>query len=1380
MRLAVSAVVGVAVGYFSGNPYLGFQAFAATYGTTGFLDPNKKVLGPKLKDLKAPKADYGAPIAYIEGAPRIAGNYIWASDKRAVANESSTDGKGGPGVDSTTFTYEMDVLIELAINRCQAIRRIWSNGKLVWSSADDADHETIAASTQTTSWRDLRFYDGSPDQLPDPTYEAAVGVGNAPAYRTRTTVFIEGLNLGQSGQLPILTFEVLSEAADTVDVEELVSFPALLLPFALGTPAYSLTEPFDVFAVGSNEGIFSGYIYSFDVYTIDPVTGNMMGGPGAHFDIGQHFYESMLGNADEGLFIVRQGGVGGAPWDVYATDGAQVTIDLSEQASAATRFSKVGDDLVVLGVGNSVSTAPNNDGKLRRFSRATGAQLAIASTALPGPCWSVAIGGAYVYSLSYDGSTLYKSSLSTLALVDTIAIPAAWNAYGGFVMCDGDVPYVMGSGTAAWQLPLIRWNGASWDLVGYGNNATIFPHDPPPIPGLIDLFRSPYGQMNFVDGTLFSQGATSAGPGDNESQIRFMSNRVAIGLPTLDQVVRRLCLRTKQLTDDDINVTALASQVVRSMAVTQVSPTRATLESLMAAHLFEWAEADKLRAVPRGGASVVTIPYADLGVSDDGTEEPLPKKRSNDMEQVARVSVRYSNVLNDSQDGVEQADRLVTQSQAEAVVEVPLGFTPTEAKRLADANTMDEAVRLIQLGPVSLSRKYAHLEVGDVFTVTDFDGSTFRVRAVRGTIGGGANTFELLLDDATAISSVAETDDSYVSSTLIRLLSDTELEMLDIPILRDVDDSLGPYAAFDSTGPRWRGAQLDKSSDDISFAKVGAVTSKTTIGVTTTALGDFAGGTFDELNSVTVDVGDGTLSSYTRDAALAGSTPAYLVGSEIVIACTATLVSPGVYTLTRLLRGLRGTEWAMADHESGERVVLLQEPGLLKVADGPADFAATRYYRATSIGKSTADAEVETFVDTGVAKKPFAPVDLRLDRSGGDIVVNWHRRSRLASRFLAQTQPPLGEAAESYDVELYDGATLVDAQTVTSPSYSAAQLIGGDFVNAPIWGGRVLGGQLVAVREEAPESVTVPRYVARLDSAGAFIDQSSSIGQRVFQLANIGDAIYAAVEFYASTVPTTTILSSKVLKLTRTTLGTVDATYTSGTLGDPAGLVSDGSNIWISERLSNQLRKLHPTTLASVATYAMASAPTGIFYAAGKIWVACWGSDQIARFDVATLAEDLRFSCVTRPGSVVVTGSFVFVVGESAVASYNATTGALIQVFPHYTGTNLPQRQMAIFGSSVVALVYVTGSPYQKVAFYSGTTGQLEALMAVPSPFALLAFIGGVDGTDLLLCGSRLISGGSYETRRFSIASLDLAGFTLRVYQNSAVVGRGYPATLEL
>ncbi len=694
---------------------------------------------------------------------------------------------------------------------------------------------------------------------------------------------------------------------------------------------------------------------------------------------------------------------------------------------AQVRFCMRGDDVVF---------ASSNFGtqRLYRYSKADGLLIGggtptVISAVLPYNFDALATDGTLLYALRYTFRIVEVYDLATLTLQDTLPDPGSGGSSGnGSVVVDEDgVLFLINGNAAPTNRSVYRWDGSAWheDYAGVVLGAT-----------------NSLSQYGIANGIVFQM--TSPDP-YLVQRVTAYYRTIAIADVTLDQVVRRLCLRTGLLTDDDIDVTDLASGVaiadgiVHAFAISQVSTTRASLEILMAGYLFECVENDKLTFVRRGGSSALTVPYADLAAGPDGQSEPLPLKRLNDIEIAARVSVKFANIQNDFQDGLVQADRLVTDSTAESIVELPIGFTPAEAAKLADANTMDNAVKLLQIGPISLPRSYSALEPTDVITLTNLDGSTFRARIMKGTIGAGVNTFELVLDDATVINSEAVTDEDYASSSLVRLLGSTQLVPMDIAPLSDALSGIGYIAAFGAEGS-WPGADLDESLDNVTYAKILAVGDLAVMGTASTVLGDFTGGNvFDERNSLTVDVGEGTLSSTTRDLMLTTDVNPLAVGSnangwEVIQFRTASYVSPGVYTLSGFLRGRRGTEWTMAGHVASERVVFLQTTGLRHVDDTFADIGVPYYLKAVTHGQSVAAAPSQLFTDTGVSQMPFAPVDLRIDAARE---VTWHRRSRLASRFLAVVDPPLGEVTELYDVELRDGAdVLVESDTVTDPSYA--------------------------------------------------------------------------------------------------------------------------------------------------------------------------------------------------------------------------------------------------------------------------------------------------------------------------------------------------------
>jgi hypothetical protein len=1375
MRIVATAAAAV-VGFYVGGPAGALQAAAFVYGATGFLDPNQKVKGPRLDDLKGPQASYGAPISYIEGAPRLAGCIVYASEKREIAT-TQTQGKGGPGVDSTTFTYEIDLLYLMATNSCDAVIRVFSNGKLVWSQSPDADDESVLASGTAPSWRDMRFYDGNPDQLPDPTYEAAVGVGEAPAYRGRTTIFIEGLNLGNSGQLPVLTFEVSSAATPSAGSIELARVPQKG-QYNAGTPAMR-PGGFEMLT-GEADGV------NFRVSTIEANGESAFGSFYLVHNIPLGNYTTVTGCSDvSALYVV--GGPANETVISQLRQGGYLEYDLSLLATAG-----LSSGLTVCQKGNTVlfgGAIDAIDGCIVRFNLAgSTAPLAQSDDNVTGAWTSgwnaLATDETTVWGIDFDCTAVYVFDAATLTLQDTLAMPpltAIQNAYP-VLDEDGELYCCIKIDSSGEINRVYHWNGASWDVFrdDIGDAcATAAPGNS--------------HSWSYNDGAFMACSNVYEGGSDNFGGVFMQLTRSTIVRPTLVDVVSRLCLSTGQLTAGDIDVTALADVVIGdgdvwAMAVSQVSSRRAVLEMLQAAYLFDCVENEKLVFVPRGGDVAVTIPYEHLGAGDAGDTEPLPMKRLNDMEVPARITIKYANVLNDFQDGAETGERLVVESTAVSVVELALGLRPADAKKVADVNTMDAAVDLLRVGPIALPRDYAALEPTDVIEVTAADGSTFRCRIVKGTLSGGVCTFELVLDDATVINSEASTDDDYASSNLVRSVGTTLLEVMDVAPLRAADGSPGEYYAVTALGT-WPGAEVDTSPDDVTFAKIADVNTRATVGAATTALGDWAGGNvFDEVNTVTVNVGEaGTLSSSTRDTLLAGEVNAMLIGDEIIQFTTATLGDPGVYTLTGFLRALRGTEAHTGTHAIGDRVVLLTEATLRRLVEDQGDVGALKYWKAVTYGKSRDSAVSEAITYEGVGLLPFAPVDIRLGAEDTGAVITWNRRDRLFSRFLAEaTDPPMSEATEEYDYELRDGSdVLIDSGTVTEAEYEVTSLFGGQYLSS-MWGMRQIATGWFAVRDDFVSETSTNHQLVELDADFVIVDQSTAIGSgKIAQyVENDPDAYVLAHTFYPPISGLPTIAqSTDVFRYTSGSLASGPvATHTASAPLIYNGVCYDGANVWVSEReaggVTDLLRKLHPTTLASVATYNLTAGdyPGVLFYRSGKIWVAC-GVGDVVRFGVAGLAEDLRITVLAdigAPTDLYDNGTILVVLGQTKIGTYNRTTGALLYVHDALPMTNSAQKCVAEhLGYVVVAVGTDTG---KWLLLIDGTTGNAEF---VRQPEDYLYAASGSDGTSLYITASPFTPQAA-RTRAYVLASPDLSGYSFTVWQKSAVVGRGYPGTATL
>jgi hypothetical protein len=219
-----------------------------------------------------------------------------------------------------------------------------------------------------------------------------------------------------------------------------------------------------------------------------------------------------------------------------------------------------------------------------------------------------------------------------------------------------------------------------------------------------------------------------------------------------------------------------------------------------------------------------------------------------------------------------------------------------------------------------------------------------------------------------------------------------------------------------------------------------------------------------------VDLYSSTMESVT-DITLLGGANALAVETgagqwEIVQAGAAELIAPGRYRLTRLLRGQRGTESAIASSVPiGARVVVL-DTAVSPLPIAEADLGLPWNWR---IGRASKPVSDETFVATtftpeGAGLRPFSVAHVeqpwRTARSPGDLTIRWTRRSRsLAADTWGVGDVPLAEDNETYEVDILDGATVTRTLQVatTSALYSAAQ-------QTADWGAPIGPGQSLVIR----------------------------------------------------------------------------------------------------------------------------------------------------------------------------------------------------------------------------------------------------------------------------------------------------------------------------
>lgn len=1101
MAQLVLSVAGAAVGFAVGGPagaqwgWLGGSLLGALAG-----GKTQRQSQP-LMDLKIVGTDYGQAIPYGRGTIPVAGQVWWNSDRQPIYNTTSqrTGKGGGQKTETTTITYKVDVLFGLTDIQIAGITRIWDtgSGKLIYHVADDAPVSALLASEATTEWDRMTVYTGAADQQPDPTYAAAVT--NAPAYRHRGSVFIQGLNLGQSGQMRNLLFEVVIDGGSTSVIEREWGGMGTSVLWSQGQEiAYDpdRNELWTAYTLGSNgvgtTGKVAVYSLTDEAWTfIDPPAGynieaNTNTSLHAKIYAGKFYTQVRIpsGLRTTAIYDVATKTLVGTVQDIlslyYGSDVMAAAIDevndrmwVEEGDFSLSVHTLVdgipGVQLHALSAGDPgyVAVVDVNGNFWQLVAGATDDVVRISSSGVrttfnisPYTPDNAHYSGAWVYDSARDciyffsthdnWAHLYRFDCSdqSVSAVNATAFNTSTASNSNYW-----VNAIVGYDSTNDRLVLKRgYNyGASYSRLGYLNPDTGVLEQSIEVSSVSTDWAG--GNVPAYGGFVWGLNRVDADSPDiaGFGEIRFAT--IGDAPPTVQEVVSDLCLRAG-LSASQFDVTELASitRLVKCMPVAQVASVASVIDQLSGVYFFSCTADDKLRFFPRGGSEVLTIPYEDLGADQPGgdPEDPLPITEQSDLEIPAQLMVTYANISKDYEPDTQPSDRLTsTAENSVETLDLQLGLTPDEGKLVADAVLLDQSASRWTT-TISVLGHYALLNPGDVVNVTMRDGSLLRMRSVRSRDAFPILKHELTMDEASALQSLGLTSLDYTPSTSVTAPIRTAMRLMDIPLLRDADDDTGLYvAAKPNSGTDFPGAAIFDSPDNSTFTRQATIDESAVFGVCSTVLGRWERPrVFDEANTLTVNVGSGTLSSSTRDLVLNnGSINIALVGSEVIQFVTATLVSTGVYTLSRLLRGCRGTEWAMNSHGDSERFVLLQRAGLTRVPLENSQLGLARYYKAITLGRALSSAESETITPVGISLKPFSPIDLRGARdTSNNLTITWQRRTRLSTRMIGSLgiSVPLGEAVEQYEVDILSDAsdpTVLRTITSTTPTaeYTAAQ-----------------------------------------------------------------------------------------------------------------------------------------------------------------------------------------------------------------------------------------------------------------------------------------------------------------------------------------------------
>ena len=1086
------SIAGVIAGgitlYFTGGNFAA-AAFAYTLAAgieSYVLAPD--IQGPRLEDRKIQISTYGAQIPIVFGSFRLAGNVIWPRNFEVQEHSTAQSTKGGGG-DTISYNYSATFAVLLCEGPIAGVGRIWMNKKLMYDpSSSSATTDPAIRGPAYLPRPDplgMTFYLGTETQEPDPLMVAVDG--SAPAYRGWAYIVFENLELTNSGfgnRLPSVEVEVFTSAVISgppsprvVELGDSAAIGAFQAGAAVVDPVTGLIWSSTPQSIGAG---FQVRVNSDDlmrrVGTFSVALANVIGG-----GKGQICYVPLTSTAGE-IWVV--GDVFGVWYDRIA-----VFNTVTKTYTTTTTGLYHGTAYIMVMAYNPATLrvmAFRDGGGVSLFNPITRAALTISDFYLgesPGSLGTAWINTCIITPLYFCVHSWGSYSRVTIRLLTDyshVATVTTSYTFPSTMFYDSDLDRLVLCATGQ-TFEIINLTTFSVTTHTYSTPAGA--DTVPPVSAV--LITGTYAGGNYIFGadggsesgsTLFTVNPvtlvcdyaytyeTYSGtqlmaepllvPKDTTRQYLFSFDRDSVkrlyfrgtvaGAPvTLSSIVSSLCTRVPfGLDTSDIDVTAL-TDLVEGYLVGQQMTRRSAIEPLMAAHFFDGVESDHLmKYVKRGGSSAVTIVQDDRAAHLDGEELPahLNILRASELELPWTIDVTYTDKERDYQPSTQYDRRITRNANDPRRIELAIVMSAEKAKQVALVNLYLPWLRTRFAFSTGLA--YGKYEPTDVITLPT-DDVTYVARITRrADQGNGIIQWEAELEDSAIYTQTGTVSTTTFVPQTIRDPGITDLVMLDTPILRDADDNAGYYVAMGGSTAGWPGATLFKSTDNgSSYASVLSIVNEAAIGTASGVLGNFtAGNIFDEGNSVTVSLtSGGPLVSATEDQVLNGSNTAVLGAHgrwEVINFKTATLTDTDTYLLSGLLRGRRGTEWATGTHLAGDTFVVASTSTWQRPNPGSAEIGLERLYKAPPFGTQLSAATAESFTNSAVGLEPYAPANLAGTRDGsGNLTITWNRRSRYGYGGL-HTIVPLGEAVESYSIDIMSGATVL--RTIASATPTAA------------------------------------------------------------------------------------------------------------------------------------------------------------------------------------------------------------------------------------------------------------------------------------------------------------------------------------------------------
>ena len=1076
------AVVGGVIGFYLGGPAGAVQGAAIGYSIgAGLNPPTIRSEGPRLIDKRAPGASYGTPISDVFGTQWVRGFLLWA----VPIYERTSQIKQGDNTITVYTPYFKGAFLLCNGPIDGGVQRVKADGRVVFDNGT-LSVNPIASGVPASSggggfrWRvDLSqykakinssawtFYNGTDIQLPDPQMESDIGAGKTPAYRGRAYVAMRDLNLTEFGKrIPLFEFKVVRRGT----IDDVFESPFLLSMFAPDTGEPLGIQPpngcvyvpgidsllfitsTDLFSAGGNpaDGLQLQAIHPLTNAVKYDISRNMNPQGTWCFDPQNNVF--FVKNHNDLTVFTAATGDARLFFNIVPALGTFVLFNINSVALNSARdevWYTHGPNIkvcskasILLGLSPSVDAPAGallNTISLSFWGGFDDGML----VEIPHRQWMVIIRRAQDEMRIFDSFGNAVSGNIALGL-DQVA-SAYCDTLNDSLWYVRNFRYLERFSFATMSVAFVK------DLTNgvVGENATSY-IDIDAEFGCAIVYNDITNKIEWIDGTGTVTNSVNWSTYRTSNGVPSSINYIPIyGLLAVRYGRTLIKVRVSRTTITDVPISEIVSDRAQAAGVplsaidvTEITETiggiqyegmmqaRDQISPLRAVGLFDLCVSDgKLKAKKRGGAAVKTISYLDLVQPEDGSN-PIETAYTEDNDVPAIVEVSFQDVAADGEISTQGIIKPIDQNGTIVKSQLPMLLTAAQARRAAEIimYTAENGRRSVRLPTY---RKHIDIERYDPFNFEWPDGTITRMMAVNVEFQFPMLvTIDAVEDDSSIIGVTAIGVSSAVTASYPLADAGIQVEFLDIPIQRDADNFPGFYVRAGAASSTVGDVYVKESVDGgVTFLDIGSIPIGP-MGFANTALANFtAAPSWDYVRTVDVTVGiNDTLESYTEAQVYSGLGAAML-GLEEIQYMTATLLAPRQYRLSNLLRGRRGTEWAVNTHTVGERFIPLPL-GMSRVAS--TTYNVARIYRVTDISGNVI--ATQYFTNLQIGMKPFSPSVITGTRDGSNnLTISCVRRSRVGSAWGPTVDIPLGEDTERFEVDIMSGVTVKRTLTFVGP-----------------------------------------------------------------------------------------------------------------------------------------------------------------------------------------------------------------------------------------------------------------------------------------------------------------------------------------------------------